>query len=194
MNSPTTTNILATEPLSRKSFAPYGRLLKKPSDSADICQEGLKYWHTLSKQGFSQQPVWGFLELYQRDMLFQQMERHCQADEVFIATSGVSLMPFAIGGDLDDPKAAPDLNTLRVFRIPVGMGFIIQRGVWHTVSFPLDQQAQFLLSLDKATPDDDLDIRSIKPHRIIQTVRSEPDFESVKVATNNIKNIEAIIS
>lgn len=190
MSLPTTT--LDVQPLLTEAFCPYGILLEKPSAKADICEDGLNYWHGLSKLGFSREPVWGFLEVYQRDMKFEKMERHCQADEVFIATSGVSVMPFAIGGDLDDPQAAPVLNTLRVFRIPEGMGFIIRRGVWHTVSFPLDQRAQFLLSLDKATPDDDLDIRNITPHLIKQTVLGGTGV-TMSVETRKAKEKETVI-
>lgn len=161
---------LEIEAITEQTFAPYGVLLEKPSIAADISKPGLKYWHRISELGFSDEPVWGYLEVYERDMQFEELERHCQADEVFIATGGPSIMPFATGGEPDNADARPDADTVKAFYLPAGCGLTIRRGIWHTVPFPLEGKARFVLSLDSRTPEHDLDFRKVGPHRVRQTV------------------------
>ena len=144
-----------------ETFAPFGRILMRPKRDPDIQNDALGYWHALDPIGFERQPVWGYLEVYARPRVFDRLERHCDAHEVFIPVSGAAYMPFARGGDPDDPDATPDLDTLTVFRVESPVSFVIGRGIWHAVGFPLERSAAYLLALEAHTPSDDLDVRTI---------------------------------
>ncbi|MCX7017502.1 MAG: ureidoglycolate lyase [bacterium] len=147
--------------LSDELFAPFGQLLRRPLRPADIEKDWLCYWHCLAEIGFKHAPVWGFLEVRQRPRVLSELERHCRSQEVFIPMGGASVMAFATGGSPDDPDAAPDLSSLRLFRLNGSTAFIVNRGVWHTPAFPLTESAGFLLALEDATPEKDLDVRPV---------------------------------
>ncbi len=154
---------LQIEPLSEEAFRPYGRVLGRPSRTADIDKGWLGYWHTLAEIGFHDNPVWGFLEMHQRQPIVEELERHCRSHEVFIPMGGVSIMPIAAGGDWNDPHASPDLDTLRLFLVDGAKALVVGRGIWHTPSFPVGPTAGFLLALEERTPSDDIDVRKIGP-------------------------------
>lgn len=155
---------LAVEILTPEAFAPYGQVLHRPERPADIAKEHLGYWHGLADIGFTEHPIWGLLSMKHRAPVLTELERHCFAHEVFIPLgAGVSVMPFALGGDPDVVGSAPDLVTLRLFRLDGGTALIVGRGVWHAPAFPLTPVADFLLALEDRTPSSDLDIRPIGP-------------------------------
>lgn len=155
---------LDAQPLTPEAFAEYGQVLGPSGRPPDIAKGHLDYWHHLAEVGFTERPVWGLLRVRTRPMVLTELERHSFAHEVFVPLgSGVSVMPFALGGNPDVPGGQPDLATLRLFRLDGTAAVVVGRGVWHAPAFPVTSEADFLLALEARTPDRDLDIRAIEP-------------------------------
>jgi len=155
---------LIVEPLTEETYRPFGRTLGRPARPADIDKGWLGYWHALERITCTRNPVWGFLEVRRRPFVLSELERHCRASEVFIPMGPAhSVMAFARGGDPDDPAAHVDLSTLRLLRIDGTTAFVVERGVWHTPSFPFEESAGFLIALEYDAPGGDLDIRTFEP-------------------------------
>jgi ureidoglycolate lyase len=156
---------VAVQPMTAEAYAPYGLLLDRPARPSDIHQRSLDYWHELVEAHFPGRPVWGWLETRQRPFVLAQMERHNRSDEVFIATGGRAVMPFALGGRLNDPSAQPDPATLAFFIVDAAQAFLVPKGVWHAPGFPLDAAAQYLILLEAFIPSSDIDTRPVGPFR-----------------------------
>jgi ureidoglycolate lyase len=157
---------LAVRPMTAEAFAPYGQLLVPPSRPADIHETNLDYWHVLAEAHFPVRPVWGWLETRQRSFVLSQLERHVRSDEVFIATGGASIMPFALGGALNDPAAQPDLSTLAFFLVQPTQAFVVPKGRWHAPGFPLAAAVHYLILLEEFIPSSDIDTRAVGPFAI----------------------------
>lgn len=175
---------LAAERLTPEAFAPYGQVLRGPRRAADITKEHLAYWHNLADIGFTEHPIWGFLSMKHRAPVLAELERHCFAHEVFIPLgTGVSVMPFALGGSPDVAGSTPDLKTLRLFILDGNTAVIVGRGVWHAPAFPVTPAADFLLALEERTPASDLDIQTVGPF--------EFDLQAVAPQEGCRKSLEA---
>ena len=153
------------QPMTAEAYALYGLLFDRPGRASDIHQQGLDYWHALAEARFPVRPVWGWLETRQRPFVLAEMERHNRSDEVFIATGGRSVMPFALGGRLDDPSAQPDPATLSFFIVDAAQAFLVPKGIWHAPGFPLSAAAQYLILLEAFIPSSDIDTRPVGPFR-----------------------------
>jgi len=146
--------------LTAKAFRPFGRLIEKPSREADVGRDYLDWWGGLYDLAFEDTASLGYLEIRRRKFEIDALERHVKAVEVFIPIDGVSIMPFAPAGDLDDPAAKPDASRLTAFIVDGTQGLVIERGVWHFPPFPLTERMAFILTVRKDTADD-LDIKSV---------------------------------
>jgi len=158
---------MVVRPLTADAFAPYGMVLERPASAPHIDKGWLGYWHALAPLAFPHNPVWGFLEVRRRDAVLRELERHRAAPEVFIPAGGVSVMPFATGGDPADADARPDPATMQCFLLDGTRSVIVNRGVWHAPAFPITETAAFLLALEEATPKDDIDTRAVAPRRLL---------------------------
>ena len=167
MNSTMTTNspeaAILVQPMTAEAYAPYGLLLDKPERPSDIQQRSLDYWHALAEARFPVRPVWGWLETRRRPFVLAELERHNRSDEVFIATGGTAVMPFALGGRVDDRSAQPDPATLSFFIVNAGQSFLVPKGTWHAPGFPLSAAAQYLILLEAFIPSSDIETRPFGP-------------------------------
>lgn len=157
---------IVPEPLSKETFKPFGTVLGKPEGAPYIDKGWLEYWHGLEPLGFSSTAVWGYLELKKRPLVVVEMERHCRSHEVFVPMQGTSVMAFATG------DSSPDMSTIRLFEITGNSAFVVGRGIWHSLAYPIGETAGFLLALEEFIPDNDVDAKSVGPFefRLRQTL------------------------
>ncbi len=77
------------------------------------------------------------------------MERHVSREELLIALDKEIIQPVAICQDIEDPEERPDPKTVKAFRIKPGQGIIINKGVWHSPSYPVSGDATYLFAIEK---------------------------------------------
>lgn len=73
--------------------------------------------------------------------------------EIFLAVSGMALMPYA--PSLSD--GSPDIENLRVFICKTGLPFISNRGVWHSVQYPKGESNSSYLPVGNDLIENDLE-------------------------------------
>ena len=88
------------------------------------------------------------------------VKQHVKYSEMFIPQRGPSIMGFAPASSDDGPGAAPDISKAVAFTIDGGSAFVVDKGVWHTTPFPLEEEAEFLLALPVKILED-IDVRKI---------------------------------
>ena len=119
---------LAIEPMTRESFAPFGRLLESAEEPAERrvmtalpfeCDGGTTVhaiWQPCAGRSFS------------------RLERHFGVTQTFVQVSGSpSVVCVAAPTDLDDRQAVPAPADVRAFLIDPGRPFSFARGTWHSL-------------------------------------------------------------
>lgn len=154
------------EVLTREKFEPFGQLIEKPSSPAEVARDYLDWWGGLYDLAFADTASLGYLEIQRREFVITELERHVKAAEIFIPVEGVSIMPFAPAGNLDDPHEQPSLDKMTAFIVDGTQGMVIEKGVWHFPPFPLTQRMGFILTVRKETADD-LNIESCEATNIM---------------------------
>jgi ureidoglycolate lyase len=123
---------LPVEPLTAEAFAPYGRVVERPSRSEDAAGPGWRWWaETAYLAGDGRQFGVGYLDLWPADGTFDWAERHLRTQEAVFATSADLLVYVAPADHPEEPARLPGPDRFRVFRVPPGSGVVMDRAVWH---------------------------------------------------------------
>ena len=92
-----------------------------------------------------------------RDLKVRWMEFHVKHTQTFIPLSG---RPFymVLGKATTDPNnpdaaALPDLDSVKAFYFDGSGGLVMDKGTWHEVPFPIDQQTHFVCICTNETND-----------------------------------------
>ena len=147
---------LTIEDLSRESFEPFGRVIARPSDSAQATGDGWRWWADVAPlTGESLKWGIGYLDLEPTDMRIDWAERHARTDEAVVATSSEILFYVA---PADESAAEPSLSDFRVFRIPPGTAVVLDRGVWHGAPFATTERTTALVFILEGTGANDVEV------------------------------------
>ena len=95
----------------------------------------------------------GVLESVPRPMVLNRMERHLRTREALIALGGEAIVCAA------PPQESVDggLTGIMAFRVRPGQAYIMERGAWHWIPFPVGESpARFLVIFRSGTGKDDL--------------------------------------
>jgi len=146
------------ELLTPETFAPFGTVLECRDDKIAGKNEIVTHWHDLvSLDSLGEDPVAAFVTTYRRDFVISKLERHEKSSEIFFPSRGMAVMPFAESLQNGDP----DLSSIRAFLLTPGKPFVSGRGVWHWVPFPLDEEWDTFLLVEKKLIGHDLEERDL---------------------------------
>ena len=174
---PVTIRNVESEPLDRKTFAPFGDVLAPDDtrlDNRDLLSMGyakmsdavestrlndfdvLDYWGgiaTISREAMRL----GYLRPKKRDLAFSWFERHLKGTQTFVPLNGArSLIAVAPPYEADNPAAVPKLDEVRAFVLDGTMGINLHPGTWHWTPFPLEDRSDFIILVRESVADDDL--------------------------------------
>ena len=113
---------LAAEPLSGEAFAPFGRVVKRPSRPHDAAGPGWRWWaETAGLAGDGRPWGIGYLDLEPAPLRFDWAERHLRTLEAILPTARLALLGGMIGALAlaravdDDELSARILRESRAF-------------------------------------------------------------------------------
>ena len=174
---PVTIRNVESEPLDRKTFAPFGDVLAPDDtrlDNRDLLSMGyakmsdavegsrlddfdvLDYWGgiaTISREAMRL----GYLRPKKRALALSWFERHLKGTQTFVPLNGArSLIVVAPPYEADNPAAEPELDEVRAFVLDGTMGINLHPGTWHWTPFPLDDSSDFIILVRESVADDDL--------------------------------------
>ena len=146
---------LRAEELSPGSFAPFGRVVRRPAGAPDAAGPGWSWWAETALLG-ADDPSWGVgvLQLDPTDPRFDWAERHLRTEEAVLATSGDLALYVAPADDRDEPAR----DGFRAFRVPAGDGVVLGRGVWHGAPFALGRACRALVLIREGTGREDVTV------------------------------------
>ncbi len=127
---------IGVEDLIEETFDEFGRIVALPTSPPPRSGPGWDCWY-----GYQilecRWPIYmgGVLTKF-RPIVVDVMERHTHTFELLYPHGHSLIQPLALPRNLDDPDAQPDPETVKAFRIPVGMGIIMHPGTWHSAAFP----------------------------------------------------------
>ena len=119
---------LVIEPMTAKSFAPFGRLLASSEEPAER--------RAMTPLAFECDGRTTVYAIWQpcAGRTFSQLERHFGVTQTFVQVSGSpAVVCAAPPTDLDDPHAVPRPEDVRAFLIDPGLPFAFARGTWHSL-------------------------------------------------------------
>ena len=145
------TSLTALE-LTPEAFAPYGRVVERPSRARDADGPGWRWWaETLVLAGDGRAWTVGYLDLQPTEAQFDWAERHMRSPEALLATAGDLYVYVGPADHLEEPGRLPAFDRFRAFRVPAGTGIVMDRGVWHGAPFAADGPTPALVLLLEGT-------------------------------------------
>ncbi len=128
---------IALEPLTAKTFAPFGQLVAARDEPPAFKAPHLDAW----QMDFA---VDGEIELMvvryiHQEMRWTTMERHFNITQSFMALGGAaSVMMVADPTDANDRSALPRPETVRAFMVDGAQGIMLWKATWHALTrFPV---------------------------------------------------------
>lgn len=151
---------LPIRPLRARDFAPFGRVLDRPSRREDAAGPGWAWWaETLVLEGDGRSWGIGYLDLEPTELRFGWAERHMRTLEAIVPLSGSCLVYVAPPEHPDEPERLPSFDSFQVFRVPPGTGVVMDRGVWHGAPIADGGAARAMVLLLEGTGQEDVTLR-----------------------------------
>jgi len=170
---------LEIEPLSESRFAPYGWVLGKPtmpgSDGPFYASSTLTMWRThLFDTGGSDKTDVLWMSLTCDDSDVERLQARWITEEALIPLSGPVVQ--IVASSTDDRR--PDMDTLRAFEVPVGLGVCVRPQCWYSTralngdvtSLVLSRRSStydFLVHLQTGAPACETGVRAIEPRSLV---------------------------
>lgn len=148
---------LQAEDLTAAGFAPFGRVIERPGRAEDASGPGWRWWaETTLLPGDGRPFGVGYLDLAPAPLGFDWAERHFRTEEVLLPM-GADCLVYAGPAEPREPAGQlPPLDDFRVFRVPPGMGVVLNPGVWHGAPLAAGAPAQVLCLIREHTGRDDV--------------------------------------
>ncbi|MEI3612777.1 ureidoglycolate lyase [Pseudogracilibacillus sp. SO30301A] len=135
--------------LSAKEFEPFGKIVDLPNTPAPKVGKGWECWNYIAMLDVSVPIGMGLVNTKERELVVDSMERHVSREELLLALDKEIIQPVAICQDINDPNEKPRPDTVKAFRIKPGQGIIINKGVWHSPSYPVNGDSTYLFAIEK---------------------------------------------
>jgi len=157
---------IKVERLTEKNFAEFGNVLgaseaKKPNIQDEISN----VWLGLSDLmgiGSTKANHITFLQIHSKPAKNNKIEKHQTSAEAFIPMQGTSIL-MVVPAEAANSKGLPDMTRCRAFLMDGSKGVIMKPGTWHTVPYPLTDEATYIVLVDDAIiPKNDIHITQIE--------------------------------
>ncbi len=149
------------EPLTFEAFAPFGTYssLTNPS-GARIGAPPIEFYRDAGQlELMGRNPSFSSCRVERRDFIIDVLEYHSQTGEGILPLD-VDVLLQVIPASAGD---APDLEQLRVFRVPRGTFVAIRPGIWHHGPFAFEGVAHVLIVLPERTYKNDCVVVPLGP-------------------------------
>ncbi|THJ35567.1 ureidoglycolate hydrolase [Lampropedia aestuarii] len=145
------TQSLSIEPLSAAAFAPYGHMLgdamQWSEPAAVFSNPATDFWRThLFQPGAAGDTEILWVNYRSRDLVVSTLEVHHLTQQAIVPLTGAVVHVVACS----NAQGLPDLDTLKAFLIPQGLGICMQPGCWHA-SRVLGEQVTCLMLTRRST-------------------------------------------
>ncbi|UYO92838.1 ureidoglycolate lyase [Pollutimonas sp. M17] len=116
------------------SFAPYGRIVRRPENvAASLASGAVESWSLPFESGTPPQVM--FNRYHDKGREFSVMEKHLQVTQCFFPLGGTPFI-MVVGIDGHDGSFSPE--DVRAFHIEGNHGVLLWRNVWHSLArFPV---------------------------------------------------------
>lgn len=135
--------------LNAVDFKEFGKVIDLPNTPPPKVGQGWECWNYIAMFDVSVPIGMGLVNTKKRELSVDSMERHVSREELLIALDKEIIQPVAICKNIDDPTEKPDASTVQSFRIKPGQGIIINKGVWHSPSYPANEDTTYLFAIEK---------------------------------------------
>jgi ureidoglycolate lyase len=142
-----TKKIFELTPLTKENFAPFGVILNTENRiRLPINTYGDKLG--LYREDFSSdQPIeWFIANFKNRGQSILFMERHQQITQTFIPLGGKEFYLFLAPPNCSEHHGFPDLDQIKVFKIPGNTAVQLHRATWHENPLVLEDNTQLLVT------------------------------------------------
>jgi len=139
--------------LTPEEFAPYGTVLGKPLPAAAgvtaFSAPRSDFWreHVFAADGRDPEILWVIYR--DTDTRIDRLEMHTLTEQAVVPLTGDIIQIVAVSA----PAGAPDMATIRAFRVPVGKGLCMRRGCWHATRVVAAESACLMLTRSTTTAD-----------------------------------------
>ena len=153
-------------------FAPFGAIVEmiwpaKPVNGGTALRHDVDVFPASeAKTGFDLVTSIYDADAQKLPLAINMLERHPQSQQLIVPINGEE---HAVIVCLSGPDGAPDLGTLRAFRLTARQGVIYRKGLWHYPILALVGRAQFLVQSWQDGTEGDCEIVSITPTTIVAT-------------------------
>ena len=146
-------NHLSAVRINDKEIAGYGSMITDPPYEPMADGPEFTYFGRTQLIEIPGRVSTGILKCKLRDFIVSQLERHIETPEVLTAISGNSVIVMAKPDDVSG-----EFSSLRAFRIPQGSSFVMKKGTWHWIPFPIsDDESVFQVMFAENTEENDLE-------------------------------------
>jgi ureidoglycolate lyase len=129
---------IAVEPLTEAAFRPFGQVLGAADRPPDYRGDGGSYGWRVGFEADGQLRV-SVSAAPPQGRRFTRLERHFHVTQTFVPLDGLpAVVAVAPPTDPRDPDAIPPPEAVRAFLIDGTRGYLLGRGVWHSLDrYPL---------------------------------------------------------
>jgi ureidoglycolate lyase len=141
---------LPVEPLTEAAFRPFGQVLGPADRPPDYRGDGGSYGWRVGFEADGQLRVSVSVAPHQ-GLRFSRLERHFHVTQTFVPLDGPpAVVAVAPATDPADPEAIPPPGAVRAFLIDGSRGYLLGRGVWHSLDrYPLAPAAATFVVLNE---------------------------------------------
>lgn len=146
---------ITAQPLTHRSFLPYGRIISGGIGLPIADTEEITYWGRVAQVNMSERLSTGIMLAHDRDHVITQMERHVNTSEILIAVEGDSVICFAAPSGTDGP-----IGDVTAFAVKKGDAIAMFEGTWHWAAFPCQtSSSKFIVIFANGTETADLETK-----------------------------------
>lgn len=152
-----TNKILKVQTLTKEAFAPFGHVLMLNPGQPLIKPEPPQFTDRMPFAVDEGEAEFVYALLERRDFKFSNLERHLKVTQGFFPImGGPAIITVAPATQAADPESLPAVDSVRAFLLESYTAFVLHRGVWHGMIFPLEEKFAYILATRRQTTDESL--------------------------------------
>lgn len=141
----------------KENFAAYGELIQLPSDATPtFSDDHFSYWKQQGIINTISDAEVGVLNVRQKLMSFELMERHNFTAELLVPLNGSFICPVAIPS-----LVVPNADQVTAFCISQGQAILLKPNCWHWMPILVEKEILVLVIFKNNTSADDLIIEKL---------------------------------
>lgn len=151
------------EPLTKDAFAPFGTFISAKETQNKKCFDGFDYIGNIAVAPLWERTSLSLLQPKRRELVLTKMEAHKNTVELCIAIENDCILFVAT-----DKEGKPDTSNIHAFYLCCGDTVAYDKGIWHWVPFPVEDESckQLILYKDNTGNEDFYSYELLKPLRI----------------------------